>query len=178
MTLEPELYKFAIGHFASGVVIVTSVTSDGPVGMTCQSFFSVSLDPPMVALSPSRASKSWPRIRRCGHFCANILAEDQHPLAATFSISGIDKFSHLAWSGSRATGSPILEGVLGWADCTIASVAEAGDHYIVTARVVDVGVSDGRPLIYYRSRYSHVSRERDSVASRRRARQDRRLRLR
>jgi 3-hydroxy-9,10-secoandrosta-1,3,5(10)-triene-9,17-dione monooxygenase reductase component len=157
MNLDQEQYKFAIGHFASGVVIVTALSSAGPVGLTCQSFFSVSLDPPMVALSPSRISVSWPRIQGHGQFCANILADNQHSLAAAFAVSGADKFRGLPWRRSAVTGSPILDGVLGWADCKIATVTEAGDHYIATALVVDVGVTGGQPLLYFRSTYGKVS---------------------
>jgi flavin reductase (DIM6/NTAB) family NADH-FMN oxidoreductase RutF len=142
-----------MGHFASGIVIVSGADRLGPVGLTCQSFFSLSLDPPLVALAPSHASRSWPRIAATGSFAVSILSSAQEALCRSFAVSGADKFDGVAWRTAH-TGSPIIEGALAWADCRIEAVHEAGDHYLVTARVLHAGHVDGQPLLFYRGTYS------------------------
>jgi 3-hydroxy-9,10-secoandrosta-1,3,5(10)-triene-9,17-dione monooxygenase reductase component len=141
-----------LGHFATGVVIVSGIDRLGPVGLTCQSFFSLSLEPPLVALAPSHASTSWPRIAATGSFAVSILSSAQESLGRAFAISGIDKFDGVTWRTAH-TGSPIIEGALAWVDCRIEAVHQAGDHYLVVARVVHAGHVDGRPLLFYRSGY-------------------------
>lgn len=142
--------RHALGHFASGVVVVTGVDDQGPAGLTCQSFMSLSLDPPLIALAPSRASRSWPRIAATGAFCVNILSEDQEELGRTFAVSGGDKFADVAWT-EASTGSPRLEGVLAWVDCRLHDVHDGGDHLLVVGRIVELGTDTGDPLVFHRS---------------------------
>src|ERR1700710_2008761 len=85
--------RTVLGHFVSGVVVITGADDEGPIGFTCQSFASLSLDPPLVMFSPSRTSVSWPRIRASGGFCVNVLAEDHADYSNTFARSGGDKFA-------------------------------------------------------------------------------------
>jgi 3-hydroxy-9,10-secoandrosta-1,3,5(10)-triene-9,17-dione monooxygenase reductase component len=141
-----------MGHFASGVVIVSGIDRLGPVGLTCQSFFSLSLDPPLIALAPSHASTSWPRIAATGSFAVSILSSAQEAVCRSFAISGIDKFDGVRWRAAH-TGSPIIEGALAWVDCRIEAVHEAGDHYLVVARVLHAGHVNGHPLLFYRGTY-------------------------
>jgi 3-hydroxy-9,10-secoandrosta-1,3,5(10)-triene-9,17-dione monooxygenase reductase component len=147
--------RSVMGHFASGVVIVSGFDRLGPVGLTCQSFFSLSLEPPLVALAPSHASTSWPRIAATGSFAVSILSAAQEDLCRSFAISGIDKFNGVTWRSAH-TGSPIIEGALAWVDCRIEAVHEAGDHYLVVARVLHAGHVDGQPLLFYRGGYAAV----------------------
>jgi flavin reductase (DIM6/NTAB) family NADH-FMN oxidoreductase RutF len=142
-------FRAVLGHFASGVVLVTAMHESGPAGLTCQSFFSLSLDPPMVALAPGRGSTSWPKVADAGKICVNVLAADQEDLARTFAKKGIDKFEGVGWAPS-ANGAPRLHGALAWIDCTIAQVLDGGDHLLVTARVEGLDSSPGHPLIFYR----------------------------
>ena len=142
-------FRTVLGHFASGVVIVTGATADGPGGFTCQSFTSVSLDPPLVAIFPGRTSTSWPGIAESGAFCANVLTEQQEALCRAFAVSGGDKFSGVGWS-TASTRSPVLNDVLAWIDCRIEAVHDAGDHFLVLGRVQEMGYSNGRPLLFYR----------------------------
>ncbi len=86
-----------LGHFATGVTIVTAMEGVEPVGFTCQAFTSLSLDPPLVALAPGKSSTSWPRIAAAGSFCVNILADDQEALSRDFAVSGGDKFTGVGW---------------------------------------------------------------------------------
>lgn len=156
--VAPADLRRVMGHFASGVVIVCGADRLGPVGLTCQSFFSLSLDPPLVALAPSQASTSWPRIAATGSFAVSILSSAQETLCRSFAISGADKFAGVSWRTVH-TGSPIIEGALAWADCRIEVVHQAGDHYLVTARVLHAGHDDGHPLLFYRGTYRSLQKE-------------------
>jgi 3-hydroxy-9,10-secoandrosta-1,3,5(10)-triene-9,17-dione monooxygenase reductase component len=154
---EPRRFRQVLGHFCTGVTVITTVDEDGPAGFACQSFAAVSLEPPLVLFCPSRASATWPRIARAGHFCANVLAADQRDLARVFAVSGAtgtDKFAGLRWSPAPA-GAPILDGVLTWVGCTVEAVHEAGDHRVVVGRVRALGnCRPGKPLLFYRGRYA------------------------
>src|SRR5690349_22062362 len=91
--VSPAVMREVLGHFVSGIVVVTAISDDGPAGFTCQSFASLSLDPPLVTFSPARSSTTWPRIRRAAVFCVNVLAADHQELSAGFARSGVDKFA-------------------------------------------------------------------------------------
>ena len=91
-----------LGHFASGVTVVTALTADGPAGFTCQSFSSLSLDPPLVAFAPARTSRTWPALRAIGRFCVNVLAEGQDDVSQNFARSGADKFAGVPLVAQRA----------------------------------------------------------------------------
>lgn len=148
-------FRDVLGRFASGVTVVTSVSADQPVGMTCQSFSSVSLDPPLVLFVPAKTSRAWPLIQRSGKFCVNFLAADQAALSNTMASRGVDKFADVKWSPSQATGSPLLDGVLGYVDCTIYAVHEAGDHFVVMGRVLDMAAHDAdEPLLFFQGEYT------------------------
>jgi 3-hydroxy-9,10-secoandrosta-1,3,5(10)-triene-9,17-dione monooxygenase reductase component len=149
VSVEQGEFRSVLGHFASGVVIVTATHDGDPVGMTCQSFFSLSLDPPLVAMAPGRSSTSWPRLAASGSLCANVLADDQEALARTFAVSGADKFAGVGWSPAGG-GVPHLHGALAWIDCSVQDVHDAGDHLLVVALVTGVETGPGRPLLFYR----------------------------
>jgi 3-hydroxy-9,10-secoandrosta-1,3,5(10)-triene-9,17-dione monooxygenase reductase component len=143
-------FRTVLGHFASGVVVVTGQTPSGPSGFTCQSFFSLSLDPPLVAFAPGATSTSWPGIEAAGACTVNVLSEEQEALARSFSRSGTDKFAGVGWTPG-ATGAPRLDHSLIWLDCRLERVLDGGDHRIAVARVVEMGSSrHGEPLLFYR----------------------------
>jgi 3-hydroxy-9,10-secoandrosta-1,3,5(10)-triene-9,17-dione monooxygenase reductase component len=147
-------FRDVLGRFASGVTVVTAISGGEPVGMTCQSFSSVSLDPPLVLFIPAKTSRAWPLIQRSGRFCVNFLAADQAELSNKMASRGIDKFSGVTWAPSEVTGSPLLEGALAHVDCTIHSAHEAGDHYVVIGRVLDLAMSEGQdPLLFFQGKY-------------------------
>jgi flavin reductase (DIM6/NTAB) family NADH-FMN oxidoreductase RutF len=143
-------FREVLGHFATGVTVVTAMEDAGPAGFTCQAFTSLSLEPPLVALAPGKSSTSWPRIREAGCFCVNILAEDQEAICRDFAVSGGDKFVSVGWRPG-ANGAPRLTGALAWVECDVLLIHDAGDHELVIGRVTDLGVEHGaRPLLYYR----------------------------
>ncbi len=150
-------FRQVLGHFPTGVTVVTADTDTGPTGMAVGSFASVSLDPPLVAFFPGAGSSSWPRIESAGSFCVNVLAEDQEEVCRRFASKGDDKFTGLGWRPAPS-GAPLLDGVLAWIDCDIESVTEAGDHYCVMGRVRELEVvHDGAPLVFFRGGYGRFA---------------------
>jgi len=149
MSIEEGEFRAVLGHFASGVALVTGLHHGQPAGLTCQSFFSLSLDPPLIAVAPGRSSTSWPGVSSTGNICVNVLASDQEALARTFAKSGAEKFAGVGWTPA-ANGAPRLYGALAWIDCTIQESRETGDHFLVVARVEDLESGTGHPLLFYR----------------------------
>ena len=150
-------FRQVLGHFTTGVTVVTATAPSGPVGLAVGSFASVSLDPALVAFFPDRGSSSWPHIEAAGSFCVNILAEDQEVVCRRFATKGDDKFVGLGWRPA-ASGAPLLDGVLAWIDCDIDSVTDAGDHFCVMGRVRDLAVAhDGAPLLFFRGGYGRFA---------------------
>ncbi len=154
---DAATFRTVLGHFCSGITVVTAFHDGEPVGLTCQSFTSVSLDPPLVLFVPARASLSWPRIRAAGHFCANVLDQDQEELSRRFAIKGAEKFAGVGYRPGPS-GAPVLDGCLATIDCEIEAVHEAGDHDIVIGRVLDLAVGGGGgPLLYFRGGYGRFT---------------------
>jgi 3-hydroxy-9,10-secoandrosta-1,3,5(10)-triene-9,17-dione monooxygenase reductase component len=149
-------FRRVLGHYPTGVCVVTAIDRDGVAsGMVVGSFTSVSLSPPLVAFLPDKSSTSWARIKRAGRFCVNVLASDQGELCRRFASKGEDKFAGLAHRVS-ANGSPVLNDIIAWIDCTLDAVHEAGDHYIVLGRVHDLGISRSRqPLLFFCGKYGN-----------------------
>jgi flavin reductase (DIM6/NTAB) family NADH-FMN oxidoreductase RutF len=153
VTIDPTAMREVLGHFASGVVVVTAAGPVGPLGFTCQSFASLSLDPALVSFAPARTSSTWPRIRQVGAFCVNVLAEEQEALSAGFARSGVDKFAGVGWRPGPH-GAPVLDGACAWIGCTLWREYDGGDHTIVVGRVRDLAADESRvPLLFHRGRY-------------------------
>ncbi|MBK1783503.1 flavin reductase family protein [Prauserella cavernicola] len=147
-----RVLRDVLGSFCSGVVVVTAGGTE-PAGFTCQSFASLSLDPPLVTFAPGRTSRTWPHIRRAGAFCVNILADDQQHLSDQFARSGTDKFAGVAWSPSEL-GSPVLDGVIAWVDCVLWAEYDGGDHTVVVGEVRALASDPRRaPLLFHRGAY-------------------------
>lgn len=157
LVLDAERFKKVMATFPTGVAVVTAIEEGVPVGFTCQSIVSLSLEPPLVALAPAKSSTSWPRIARAGVFCVNVLSSSQGDLAERFSAPGGDKFSGVSWEPAPS-GAPILDGVLSFVDCGLELAHDAGDHEIVIGKVRDLGLRDlsAGPLVFYRSSYGRL----------------------
>jgi flavin reductase (DIM6/NTAB) family NADH-FMN oxidoreductase RutF len=156
-SFDSARYRQVLGHFTTGVTVITGATDGEPVGMAVGSFSSVSLDPPLVGFFPDRSSTSWPKVEVTGSFCVNILGEEQEDVCRRFAMKGEDKFAGLGWSATPS-GSPLLDGVIAWIDCDIESVTDAGDHVLVLGRVRDLGIEhDGPPLVFFRGGYGRFA---------------------
>jgi 3-hydroxy-9,10-secoandrosta-1,3,5(10)-triene-9,17-dione monooxygenase reductase component len=147
--VEPAEMRRVLGSFASGVTIVTGTEGEAPVGFACQSFTSVSLDPPLVLVCPAHTSTTWPRIAATGRFSVNVLAHDQADLCRAFAVSGGDKFAGLSWTPTPW--GPSLDGVLATVHCDVEQVHPAGDHDVVIGRVRRlVTHREEGPLLFFR----------------------------
>jgi 3-hydroxy-9,10-secoandrosta-1,3,5(10)-triene-9,17-dione monooxygenase reductase component len=152
---SPDSARFrqVLGHFVTGVVVITASTPDGPAGFTCQTFGSISLEPSLISFSARTASHSWPRIREVGVLGVNILSAEQEPLATVFATTGTEKFAGVSWSPGPG-GAPLIEGALAHLEGRVVSVSAQGDHDIVVVGVDFVASHTGRPLVYYRGGFS------------------------
>lgn len=151
--IEPARFRDVLGHFATGVTIVTAIDGDDLVGMSANSFSSVSLDPPLVLFCAALTSTTYPRIRRAGRFTISVLAEDQVDTARIFAVRGIDRFAAVEWSPAPS-GGPIMDGCLAWLDCALDAEHLAGDHLIVVGRVLACEAYAMRhPLLFFRSTF-------------------------
>lgn len=155
---DPGLFRSTLSQFCTGVVVATGCLDGVPAGFAAQSFSSLSLDPPLVALFPAKSSTSWPRLRDSGSFCINILSASQKPVCDVFAKTGIDKFAELDWHAG-VTGSPVIEGVLAYVDCDLEVEHDAGDHTIAVGRVRDVRtlVDGALPLLFFQGSYGAFS---------------------
>jgi 3-hydroxy-9,10-secoandrosta-1,3,5(10)-triene-9,17-dione monooxygenase reductase component len=133
---DAKEFRTVLGHFPTGVTIITAVHDGEPVGFTIGSFTSVSLDPPLVGFLPMTDSDTWASIEQSGAFCVNVLSRDQSDLCWKFAKTGNDaeRFDGVAWH-TAPTGSPIIDRAVAWIDCEIEQVYEMGDHYFVLGRV-------------------------------------------
>ncbi|MGH9031202.1 MAG: flavin reductase family protein [Acidimicrobiia bacterium] len=153
MTPDEASFRTVLGHFATGVTIITAMDGDEPIGVSANSFTSVSLDPPLVLFCAAKASTTWPRIEAAGKFTVNILNEHQEDVCRVFATKGADRFSRIGWRSS-ANGQPILHDSLAYIDCEMQEQHDAGDHIIVVGRVQELGVlSEEGPLLFYRGGY-------------------------
>jgi flavin reductase (DIM6/NTAB) family NADH-FMN oxidoreductase RutF len=155
MTIDPSRFRQVLGHFPTGVTVITGMLDGEPVGFTIGSFTSVSLDPPLVGFLPMVSSDRWHRIRESGAFCVNVLGDAQGDVCWRFAKSSIEHpFEGIAWHPSEISGSPVLDDAIAHLDCTIAEVVDAGDHHFVMGRVVELDHADAEaqpvPLLFYR----------------------------
>lgn len=156
-TFDSAKFRQVLGHFPTGVTVITSRNEDGPVGLAVGSFASLSLEPSQVLFCAGKKSTSWPRIEATGKFTVNVLSENQEDVSRVFASSATDKFSELGWKHS-GNGCPRLDGILSFIDCDLENVVDSGDHYVVIGRVTDLDVlHEGGPLIFFRGGYGRVS---------------------
>lgn len=150
-------FRRVLGHVPTGVTVVASMLNGEPVGLAVGTFFSVSLEPPIVGFCAAKTSTSFPNVQASGKFCANVLAHDQEAVSRVFASSGADKFRGLGWRQSAESASPMLNDALAWIDCSIASVIDAGDHVIVLGDVLRLEVNRATgPLIFFRGGYHSI----------------------
>ncbi|ARB29488.1 flavin reductase family protein [Pseudomonas tolaasii] len=157
--IEPLSFREALGHYASGITVITSHVDDEPVGFTCQSFYSVSVSPPLVSFSVMRSSASYPRIRQAGRFAVNILSGEQVGISNRFARRGTDKWQGVDWQASPL-GNPILGGSLHWLDCEVHAEHVAGDHLIVIGEVKALSLQEAasaQPLLYFKGQYCNLA---------------------
>lgn len=157
MSIDSNDFRRVLGHFPTGVTVVTGAGADGPAGMAIGSFSSVSLDPPLVLFCPGKTSATWATIKATGSFCVNVLAADQEALSGLFAGKSEDKFATIDWT-TATTGSPVIPGAIAWIDCELHAIHDGGDHEIVVGLVKaleSTPAADSGPLLFFQSRYGH-----------------------
>ena len=158
-TIEPLSFREALGHYASGITVITSHLDGEPIGFTCQSFYSVSTSPPLVSFSVMASSASYPKIRQAGRFAVNILSDEQVGISNQFARKGTDKWHAVEWQQSPL-GNPIIAGSLHWLDCEIHAEHTAGDHLIVIGEVKALSLQATpvtQPLLYFKGQYCNIA---------------------
>jgi len=155
-TFDGAVGKDVLGHYLTGVVVITALSPSGPVGFTCQTFGSLSLQSSTVFFAASSTSRSWARMQDVGVIGINILGHDQALVARVFATSASDKFAELGWF-SAPKGSPLLDGSLAYLEGTLLEVANHGDHDIAVAHVDYASTRPGSPLAYFRSGFHELA---------------------
>jgi len=158
MSIDPAEFRRVLGHFASGVTVVTARDPDSerPIGLTVSAFASLSLDPTLVLICVEQGADSHDYIARSRHFAVNMLDEHGELLARRFASDDADgRFEGVAHR-VRATGAPVLDDALAWVDCTLHECYHGGDHTIYVGEVVAADARDGGPLLFYRGGYARL----------------------
>jgi flavin reductase (DIM6/NTAB) family NADH-FMN oxidoreductase RutF len=153
---DSRALRDALGHFATGITVITARAASGErVGLTANSFNSVSLDPPLILWSLSLYSPTLPGFQSASHYAVNVLAADQIDLSQRFAASGGDKFAGLQWSEGLG-GSVLLPGCCAWFECRNEARHAGGDHLIFVGLVERYAQAQRPPLIYQRGRYREL----------------------
>lgn len=156
LEIDPLLFRRVLGEFPTGVVVVCADGPQGPSGMACNSFASVSIDPPLVSFCAARSSETWPVLREAGRFCINVLAAHHEDTCRTFARKGIDRFAGVPVLARR--GGPALQDAVAWIDCELQDEHDAGDHTIVVARVLELEAREGSDaLVFWRGAYGQFA---------------------
>jgi flavin reductase (DIM6/NTAB) family NADH-FMN oxidoreductase RutF len=155
--IDTSEFRRVMGHFATGVTVVTTRREDGgPCGLTASAVASLSLDPTLLLVCVEKGSDTHDCIRASGCFAVNVLAEGKgETLARRFAdgeVEGEGKFTGVAFRAER-TGAPVLDEALAWMDCFVAERMEGGDHTVFMGEVMAADAGEGTPLLYYRGGY-------------------------
>jgi flavin reductase (DIM6/NTAB) family NADH-FMN oxidoreductase RutF len=155
--ISSDEFRHVLGHFATGVTVITTFDEAGrPTGLTASSFTSVSLDPPLILVCVDHKAISYPALRDAGRFAVNILHIEQEHISRRFATTRIEnKFEGVEYSVT-ARRLPIIKDVHAHLECTTVSTHQAGDHTIFVGRVESAQAGDGHPLLYYRGRYDRL----------------------
>lgn len=155
--IDPSVFRHTLGHFPTGVTVVTALVDSGPVGVAIGSFASISLDPPLVGFFLGTESSSGAAIEEAGHFCVNVLAHDQFELCGVMASKSESKFDGVDTRPAPSSGAPMLPGTHAVIDCRLHSVTPFGDHNLIVGEVEHLAVADDAedrgPMVFYRGGY-------------------------
>lgn len=156
MAFDPMEQRRIMGCFATGVTVVTAVAGGEARGMTANAVTSLSLDPPLVMVAVDKGAQMHAHLTASRQFALNILSEDQEALSVQFARPGPKDFSNVASTAGR-TGSPVFADALGHVECLLVDVLRTGDHDIFVGEIVAGDAGEGRPLLFYRGKYSRMA---------------------
>jgi flavin reductase (DIM6/NTAB) family NADH-FMN oxidoreductase RutF len=164
--MAPRTFRDALGRFATGVAFVAAAPDGEPAGLIVNSLASVSLAPPLVSFCPSRASRTWSRMRRSERFGISVLGRGHEAFARRAARAGADRFSGLDWSAGRG-GVPLVAGALATLECELVAEHPAGDHWIVVGRVQEAcSAPPAEPLVFFGGGFGTVASGGASTSSR------------
>ncbi len=153
MAIDRNELRRVMGHFATGVTVITTRSTDGtPYGLTANAFTSVSLDPPLLLVCVDKKAESYPFFEQSKVFTVNILSDDQESLSRRFAVSGGPKFDGVSYR-MGANGAPILDGAVGYIECTLHAAYEGGDHTIYLGEIQQAETAERKPLLFFRGGY-------------------------
>lgn len=154
--IDSRALRDALGSYPTGVVAVTTLDRSGkPIGITVNSFSSVSLDPPLVLWSIDKKSAFFDVFVRADHYAVHVLGQDQQQLSHDFSIGDPDHFADIEYDSGIA-GLPLLKSCLALFQCEVRSRYEEGDHFILVGRVLDIRTNPGEPLVFVDGSYKRI----------------------
>lgn len=157
MPIDKNELRRVMGHFATGVTVITTIGKDGrPFGLTANAFTSVSLEPPLLLISVDKKAESYPCFEESRVFTVNILSEEQEALSRKFAVSGGNKFEGVAYHNG-ANGVPILEGTLAYLECKLYAAYEGGDHTLYLGEIEQTETVERKPLLFFRGGYRAFS---------------------
>lgn len=156
MATESQDLRRILGHFATGVTVITTKDREGtPFGLTANAFTSLSLDPPLVLICVDKTVQCYSCFEESKIFAVNFLSEDQEELSRRFATKGIEKFAGLRWREGRG-GAALLDGTLGYIECTITQSYDGGDHTIIVGEIVGASAVGDRPLLFFKGKYHRL----------------------
>lgn len=156
MVIDSEELRRVMGHFATGVTVITTKDKEGtPFGLTANAFTSLSLDPPLVLVCIDKAVQCYSCFEESKVFAVNVLSEEQEELSRRFATKGIEKFSGIKWHMGE-NGVALLDGVIGYIECKVVNSYEGGDHTIYVGEIVHASASGDRPLIFFKGQYQRL----------------------
>ncbi|MGH7949165.1 MAG: flavin reductase family protein [Candidatus Binataceae bacterium] len=156
MPIEKNELRRVMGHFATGVTVITTLRNSGELhGLTANAFTSVSLVPPLLLICVDKKAESYPCFDETKVFTVNVLAHDQEAVSRKFAVSGGDKFHGVAFH-SGANGAPILDGALAYIECKVVQAFDGGDHTIYLGEIEQAEAREGKPLMFFRGGYREL----------------------
>ena len=156
MAIEAQELRRVMGHFATGVTVITTKDKDGaPQGLTANAFMSLSLDPPLAIVSVDKKATCYGCFEVGNGYAVNFLAEDQEEISKRFATKGVDKFVDLKWQAG-SNGAALIDGALGSVECKITQCHDGGDHTIVVGEILNVAANGDRPLLFFKGKYQRL----------------------
>jgi flavin reductase (DIM6/NTAB) family NADH-FMN oxidoreductase RutF len=156
MAIEAQELRRVMGHFATGVTVITTKDKEGaPQGLTANAFMSLSLDPPLAIVSVDKKATCYGCFEVGNGYAVNFLAEDQEEISKRFATKGVDKFVDLKWQAG-SNGAALIDGALGSVECKITQCHDGGDHTIVVGEILNVAANGDRPLLFFKGKYQRL----------------------
>jgi flavin reductase (DIM6/NTAB) family NADH-FMN oxidoreductase RutF len=156
MAIDAQELRRVMGHFATGVTVITTTDKDGnPQGLTANAFMSLSLNPPLVVISVDKNATCYSCFEPNNGFTVNFLSEDQEEISRRFATKGAEKFANLKWHPA-SNGTALIDGALGYVECNVTQCHDGGDHTIVIGEIVNLAASGDRPLLFFKGKYQKL----------------------